>query len=46
VKDNLERIHEANRQQVGTGLRWRIFWREYMRLTVNRWAQAPGGGYS
>jgi hypothetical protein len=28
-----------------TGSRWRIFWRGYTRPTVNRWAQAPGGGY-
>jgi hypothetical protein len=45
VEDILEMIHEANSQQVGTGLRWRIFLRGYMRPIVNRWAQAPGGGY-
>jgi hypothetical protein len=41
----LERTHEANTQQVGTGNRWRIFWGGYMRPKGKRWAQAPGGGH-
>jgi hypothetical protein len=44
VEDILERIHEANSQQVGICLRWRIIWRGYTRPTVNRWAQASGEG--
>ncbi len=46
MKDNLERIHEANGQQVGTGNRWRIFWGGYMRPKSKRWEQAPSEGYS
>jgi hypothetical protein len=44
VEDIFERIHEANSQQVGTGLRWRIFWRGYIRPIDKRWAQATGEG--
>ncbi len=46
MEDILERILEGNRLEVGTGLRWRIFLRGYLRPIVNRWAQASGGGYS
>ncbi len=36
MEDVLERIHEVNSQQVGTGSRWRILLRRYMWPTVNR----------
>ncbi len=41
MEDILERIHEANSQQVGTGSRWRIFWRGYMRPIVNSCGHRP-----